>query len=554
MFTVEELFHFLIHPILIGFLGGISALLFRFLILSFENQLNFFHLNDFSIFLYPTIFIASNFIVHKVLFEPPAITLDNIAKKIIFWRGGFSPLRSFFVLILTSLNIAIGLPVGREAPIAKFGALLGEIYIKISKIRNSIDIPLYLTASVASAIAATFNAPLAGIILGIEIIIGRLNLYILIPLIVSTTTATLISREFWGDFAPLRLPHLQFEDIYFFLVPIISIFFALITLLIFYSFDFFKLLRLKAKRKWYYILGVNGFITAVILNLFKEAQGVGYKYIFQLYNFKYHFFKVLGIFIAKLITLILTIGSGLFGGLMSPSIFLGSFGGFILGSLFKLGFNHIDPRVAALIGSTAMLSGLSRAPLRSTILIIELSHSYQLLLPSLIAASFTSWLVAKFEPGSYFRRSLIQQGLNIDDPKVIQLLKNLNLEKYVEKIPPLYSQTSISKAIKVFSKLHLRLLPVVNKDKELIGVLSVRDFMKILGNIYNPSSKKVSDILNKTPVVLKNNADLNEILKILSLAGTEYIPYVDENNRYLGMLNLQKLFKDISVNYYTSKI
>jgi len=553
MFTIEELFHFLIHPILIGFLGGISALLFRFLILSFEKAINYLHISSFFIIIYPVVFIFSNYLIHKVLFEPSAITLDNIAKKIVFWRGGFSPLKSFFVLILTSLNIAIGLPVGREAPIAKFGALLGEIYIKISRIRNSIDIPLYLSTSVASAIAATFNAPLAGIILGLEIIIGKLNLYILLPLIVSTTTATLISREFWGDFASLKLPHLQFEDIYFFLVPIISIFFALITLLLFYSFNFFKLLRLTLKERWYYIIGINGFITALILKFVKEAQGIGYSYIFQLYNLKFPFLKVLAIFIAKLITLILTIGSGLFGGLMSPSIFLGSFGGFALGSLFKLGFSSIDPRVVALVGSTAMLSGISRAPLRSTILIIELSHSYQLLLPSLIAASFTSWLVAKFEPGSYFRRSLIQQGLNIDDPKVIQLLKELNLENYVEKIPPLYSQTSVTKAIKIFSKFHLRLLPVVNRKRELVGIVSIRDFMKILGSFHNPSSKNVIEILNKTPVVLKNDSDLNEILKVLSLAGTEYIPFVDKNNRYLGMLNLQKLFKDISIKLSQEK-
>jgi len=553
MFNIEELFHFLIHPILIGFLGGLSALLFRFLIFSFEKAINYLHINSFFIIIYPTIFIFSNFIIHKVLFEPPAITLDNIAKKIVFWRGGFSPLKSFFVLILTSLNIAIELPVGREAPIAKFGALLGEIYIKISRIRNSIDIPLYLSASVASAIAATFNAPLAGIILGLEIIIGKLNLYILLPLIVSTTTATLISREFWGDFAPLKLPHLQFENIYFFLVPIISIFFALITLILFYSFNFFKLLRLTLREKWYYVVGINGFVTALILKFVNAAQGIGYSYIIQLYSLKFSFLKVLAIFVTKLITLILTIGSGLFGGLMSPSIFLGSFGGFVLGSLFKLCFSSTDSRVVALIGSTAMLSGISRAPLRSTILIIELSHSYQLLLPSLIAASFTSWLVAKFEPGSYFRRSLIQQGLNVDDPKVIQLLKKLDMEKYVEKIPPLYSQSPLSRAIKVFSKLHLRLLPVINKNGELVGVVSIRDFMKILGSFYSLSSRKIIEILNKTPVVLKTDSNLNEILKVLSLAGTEYIPFVDKNNRYLGMLNLQKLFKDISIKLSQEK-
>ena len=551
MFQRDEFNHFVFIPVVIGILGGFSAVLFRKCIDLFQllaDKIDFGHNTAFFFIAIPPIFVVSNFLVHKFLREHPAITLDGIAKKIALHGGEFSPLRGFFVLTLTSLNIGFGLPVGREAPIAKLGGLFGELFLKWLKV-NKLDLPLYLAAAVSSAIAATFNAPLAGIILGLEIIIGRVNLYILIPLIVSSTTATLVAREFLGNFTAFYVPHLPFKEIYFYLVPVEGLLFAIISLFVIYSFDFLRTVRVTFRKYWYPLVFINGLIVAFLLAFFPEIRGVGYDRITELFHFHYNFLKALEITVLKLWAVILTIGSGLFGGLMSPSIFIGAFGGYTFGEVFT----HwgVDPRVLALAGSVAMLAGISRAPLRTTVIIIELTHAYQLLLPTLIAASVSSFLVAKFEPGSYFRRSLIQKGIDIDDPEVLEFLKTADFRKYLVRIPPVSENTPISKALKIFAKVHIRYLPVVNRERKLVGILSVRDLIKLLRELHDVP---VREIMSKSPVVLHEGASVKDILRVLGLVGTQYVPYVDLNHRYLGMVDIHKLFKDLSLVKHVKRV
>jgi len=153
-------------------------------------------------------------------------------------------------------------------------------------------------------------------------------------------------------------------------------------------------------------------------------------------------------------------------------------------------------------------------------------------------------LVAKFEPGSYFRRNLIQKGIDVDDPEVWNFLQTVNFRKYLVKIPPVYENTSISRALKVFRKVHIRYLPVVDGEKRLVGILSVRDLVKLLKDFHNA---RVKDIMSKSPVVIKENASTDEVIRILGLVGTQYVPLVDKDNRYLGMVDMHKLFKDIAL-------
>ena len=541
----DEFLHFVFIPLIIGLLGGISAILFRWLISFFENvytKIDILHNNILYLISMPIIFYFSHYLVTKLLFNTSNVTLDNIAKKISIHRGNFSILKGFLVLCLTSINIGFGVPLGREAPIAKLGGLFGEVFLKLLHV-TKINIPIYLGASVSAAIAATFNAPLGGIILGLEIIIGKVNTYIIIPMIVSSATATMFAKEFLGDYVAFFVPHLKFNDIYFYVVPIEGIFFAFLSILIFYSLNMFRELKIALRHQWDKVVIFNGILVGLLIYLVPQSMGVGYKYINLLYQDVFSGSEVFSITLVKIIIVIISLGSGLFGGLMSPSIFIGTFGGYLIGHL--LGNLSIDPKVLALIGSIAMLSGMSRAPLRSTVLLIELTHSYQMLLPSLIVGSISSFIVAKFEPGGYFKRSLIQRGIDIENKKVLNFLENINFSKYYKKLPTLKEDTNAYKAFKIFKRSHTRYLAVVDDEGYLKGVVSVRDFRK---HYFSKKKITISDIMSKHPIVFKENNKIEEIVKILGLLTSSYIPYVDENNKYIAMVDMNKLFKDISMH------
>ena len=449
---IKEVLHFFIIPITIGIIGGFSAFIFRAFIhffTYFYNQINIFHSTYFYLFTMPVIFYISNYFISKLSINPSNVTVDKIAKKISLMSGKFSFLKGILVLFTTSLSIGFGVPVGREGPIAKLGGLTTEIFLIASKIQR-IDIPIYLSAGVSSAIAATFNAPVAGIIFGIEIIIGKINSYIIIPLIISCATATLISREFIGNFTAFYVPHLSYDTRYLFYVPIESIFFGIICIFFFLSIKQFRIARVKYRKKWHYIVLFFGFLVGCLIVLTPQIKGVGYEYVGDIFNNSFDIYNSFIIMLFKLFGLILSIGSGIFGGIMSPSIFIGAFGGYWFGNeIVQYG---LDPRVFAIIGSATMLAGMSRAPLRSSVVITELTHSYQLLLPILIASSITSYILSKMEPGSYFKRGLIQRGIDVENKDIINYLKNCPLEKFVEKIEPLEINMNMKAIIKFFKK------------------------------------------------------------------------------------------------------
>jgi CIC family chloride channel protein len=540
----DEFLHFVLIPLIIGILGGFSAVLFRWFIKYFEHlyqKMDVFHSNLSYLFTMPLVFWFSYYLISKLLINTSNVTLDNIAKKISIMAGNFSILKGFLVLFLTSFNIGFGAPVGREAPIAKLGGLLGEVFLKIVHVPK-VNIPIYLGAAVSSAIAATFNAPLAGIILGIEIIIGKINTYIIIPMIVSCATATMFAREFLGDYTAFFVPHLEFREIYFYIVPILGVVFAILSIVMFYFFDFFRELRVVFRHKWNKIVLFNGFVVGVLIYVVPESMGVGYEYITALFKGDFGIHQALIIMTVKFIAVVITIGSGLFGGLMSPSIFIGSFGGYFIGGLFV--HFGVDPKVLALVGSVAMLSGISRAPLRSSIIIIELTHSYQMLIPSLIVGSITAFIVAKFEPGGYFKRSLIQKGIDIENPKVVKFLKSIEFSKYYKNIQPVNYETSLAKISKLFRKYHTKYLPVVDENNILVGMVSLRDLRK---HYFNRKKLKVKDIMNKKPLILHKNSGLDELIKTLGLFNASTIPYVDENGKYVSMIDLNKIYKDLAL-------
>ena len=506
----------------------------------FNNLFNFSHSNIFYIFIIPIVFYTSYKIISKAPINPSNITIDEIAKKIMLLSGNFSLLKGFIVLILTSFSIGFGVPVGREAPIAKLGGLSSEIFLKLIKV-SRINLPIYLSAGVSSAIAATFNAPIAGIILGIEMIMGKLNSYILIPLIIACTSATLISREIIGNFTAFYVPHLTYNNDYLLYVPIEAAFFGILSLVFLFSLKKFRFLRYKYQHKWSKIILFLGLVVGILIYLTPEIQGVGYSYVEKLFNNQFTQSETFFISLNKFISVLLSIGSGLFGGILSPSIFIGAFGGYFFGDFF----HSLDSRVFALIGTAAMLSGTTKAPLRSSIIIVELTHSYQLILPILVSSAITNYIISLFEKGYYFKRALIQRGIDIDNEKILKYFNSKNLQKHIIKTSTLNQEMHINKALKIFKKEHISYLPVL-ENKQLIGIVSLRDIRK--KHFLRRKHLKVKDIMSKNPFFLNENSSKKDIFKGITILNTSYIPFVDNKGNYIGMIDINKFLKEISVN------
>jgi CIC family chloride channel protein len=537
----KQIIYLFLIPAVIGTLGGFAALIFRklisisnlcFRVLSGNNH-------DYYVVFLPIIFLITYVLSRRFLIFPENVTIDEIAGRISAEKGGFNLKKSLFVLLLTSFNIGFGVPVGREGPIAKLGGVLSEIYLKLTKM-NKLYFPMYLTCGVSSAISATFNAPVAAVLFGIEVVLGKVNSYVVIPLVVSSGTATLISRKFLGNFPAFYVPKLQYQDLEIPLLLIVAVASAVTSGLFLSILEFSKKFRLLYMRLWAKISFIFGFVVGILIFIYPEIAGVGYETITKLFQKGFSPDRALEIFLAKFFAVILSFVSGIFGGLLSPSVFMGSFLGYFVGK-----FSTADPRVFALVGSAAFLSGISRAPFRSSLIIIELTHSYQLVVPILLTSVTANYLVGISNEISFIRRSLLHKG--IAGEFLEKKLENFKIEDFLEFIPPVYESSRVNYVLKRFLEENIRYIPVVKspKDKTLIGIVSVRDLR--LASIENPKKLLVKEIMTPEPFTLTLETPPEEILKVVALFEIGSVPVVDNRGEYVGMFNVSRFIRNLLI-------
>ena len=382
---MKEIRRLFVLPMLIGILGGFSAILVREIIhysSVLVDTVEFYpHYEYLYLIFIPMIFFFSSIVINKFLSDTTNPTIDSVAKSIVLKKGRLDYKKGLASVILTSINIGFGVPVGREGPIAKFGGSFSALFLKLFKTKG-INTPLFVTCGVTSALAATFNAPIAAIVFGFEIILGRLNFNIIIPLSVSSITATIISRYFLGNYPTFYVHKFAYNHLFLFMIPVFAVSFSL--MIIFFESVYEAILKSFAKiHSPYYIKAlIGGIAVSFLLYLYPDAASLGYIHVNELFNLKYSFHTAFELAIIKVIAIAITFASGMFGGVFAPSIFIGAFFGFGMGSLTGY-FTGIDPLSIALIGTAAVTAGMSNAPFRSSLIIIELTQNYQMAVPIL---------------------------------------------------------------------------------------------------------------------------------------------------------------------------
>ena len=532
----RNLRHFFVIPVILGVLGGLSALLFRRLI-SYSNFLfkHFFGLPHYYPFLIPAIFLITFFISRKLLVSPENVTVDEIARKIALERGGFDPKKGLLILSLTSFNIGFGAPVGREGPIAKLGGVFAELLNKLFKV-DGLHFPIYLTCGVSSALSATFNAPVAAVLFGAEVVLGKVNSYVLIPLIVSSATATVIARYFLGDFRAFVVPHLSYSTAELPLFPLISLFAALSVLSISRLLKLFEFLRSSLRDYWHFAVLVCGLLVGFLLWLFPQTAGVGYEQITLLFKGAFSPEKAGEIAFVKALAVVLTFGSGIFGGFMAPSIFIGAFGGYSVGALLTS-----DPGAFALAGASAFLTGISGAPLRSSLIIVELTHSYQLIVPVLFTSALTNYFMGALSQTKFFKRTLFHRGLDVEK---LPPLTELSVEKFITYVEPVKEELPVSLLKKRFLREKERYLPVVDEKNRLVGIVSLRDLR--LTAIFG-EELKVKDVMTSEPFFIYLDSPLTELIKAIALLERGKLPVVKEDRTYVGMFSCDDFLKTLTL-------
>ncbi|XCN72554.1 MAG: chloride channel protein [Candidatus Electrothrix aestuarii] len=479
--------------VIIGLLGGFGAIFFRFAIRFFEAV--FFGSWEYSLdyalqlpwyvkLLAPA---AGGLIVGPIVFyfarEARGHGVPEVMESIVLRGGAIRPRVMIAKVFASAVSIGSGGSVGREGPIVQIGSAIGSSLGQALKVTGS-RLRTFVACGTAAGIAATFNAPIAGALFAMEVILSDFGISQFSPIVVSSVTATVVSRHFIGDFSAFILPSYElvsvFEMIPYFILGILSAFVALGFISILYKTeDLFETLRIPPLLKP--ILG--GLIIGAIGIFFPHIFGVGYDTISLALNGEMLGFFMLFLVGLKIIATSITIGSGGSGGVFAPSLFLGAnLGGFVGSIVHSLAPSlTASPGAYALVGMGAVASGAMHAPITSILIIFELTNDYRIILPLMIACIISVLTTTRLKKDSIYTLKLSRRGINLFQGQEVNVLRSLQVSKVMKtNFVQIAPDTSLRELMDLtVSSPHSNFF-VVNGQGQLIGIISIHDVRRLI--------------------------------------------------------------------------
>jgi CIC family chloride channel protein len=348
-------------------------------------------------------------------------------------RGIIRPVVAVIKSVASALCIGSGGSVGREGPIVQIGSSFGSTLGQIISMSPSQRITL-IAAGAGGGIAATFNTPIGGVLFAVELMLHELSVRTLVPVVISTATATYIGQLFFGVHPSFVIP--VFERPYFHLSsPWLLIAYAGMGLFMgfasavfiksIYGLEDFFTERIKGSpyirhMTGMLIVGLTIYILRISLGYY-YVEGVGYSTIQDILTGKISALSVLVLlFVAKLFATSLTLGSGGSGGIFSPSLFMGAAIGGAYGLLLQFLFPTIviSPPAFAVAGMAGLVGGVTGAALAAIVMIFEMTLDYSVILPMTITVALSYGVRKLFFRESIYTLKLARRGRSV--PEALQ--------------------------------------------------------------------------------------------------------------------------------------
>jgi chloride channel protein, CIC family len=476
-------------------------------------------------------------------------------------KSSIVPKDQMYAQILTSsLTVGFGGSAGLEAPIVITGAAIGSNYSKTYHL-NYKERTLLLACGIAAGIGATFNAPIAGVLFALEVLIIDISISAFTPLIISAATGALISKIILQDDILLSF---QSQSFNYNNVP----FYILLGLLagiisVYHSRAFTKIENIfsKSPNKIYLNAAIGGLAIAALLFVFPSLFGEGYQSIKSLalqqpenlldngvfQNYKSNGWFVLifvGVLIfVKAIATALTLGSGGNGGNFAPSLFVGSYLGFFLSRcLNMLNLTNLPESNFTMVGMAGILSGLYHAPLTAIFLIAEITGGYTLMIPLMIVSSISYAISKYFEAFSMDTKILGQSGKIFTDDRDHNILTTIRTSNLIEtdfqKISP---NDTLGNLVEIISKSTRNIFPVTDTENKLLGIIildNIRDIM-FKNEMYDKVTAK--ELMTNPPTTISPTQTMETVMKKFDETGAWNLPVID-NGQYVGFITKSSVF------------
>jgi H+/Cl- antiporter ClcA len=385
--------------------------------------------------------------------------------------------------LATALAIGTGGPFGAEGPIIQTGAAIGSLFGQAVGLS-----PYYrrvlLASGAAAGMAATFTAPLAGILVAVELLLFELRARSFIPVAFAAAVATAVRIHFagWSPLFPMAAYKLtSLTELWLFavlglLMGVVGV--VMIRVLAWLE-DFFDEMPFKYALIWSPVIGA--LILGVIGYFYPQVLGTSYDTIRDMLNDRLTARHLVGISVAKFSALVISLGSGTTGGVFAPSLVVG--GG--LGATFAMGAHHLfptlvsDPAFYALAAMAAVFGGIARAPFASIVFLFELSHNPNALLPLIVCVMVSDGLVRLCSRESIMTVKLVKRGLIVLQDYSAPVLMRARMEKVMRKQFTVFkADDTLRTVLATFVPGEVAMIPVVDAAGAIVGIVEPHDLLR----------------------------------------------------------------------------
>jgi len=537
----------------IGFLAGLASTLFRRLIEFFGDIFSADGLEVIGItgsvvpLLLPLMPMIGGIITGIIChFFPDAVKENGVHRVMhaVAMKAGKIRKRTLLTCSTTSaLTIGSGGSAGREGPTVQIGSAVGSALGNLFHLSHE-RVQVLVGCGAAAGIAASFNAPLAGVLFALEIILTDFTIHTFSPIVVASVIGTATGRAMEGNEITFHVPvHelVSYSEIvfYLFLGLLCGVVSRLFTFSYFKAFEVFdKKVHLPKPLK----PALGGLIVGLISIAFPAILGNGYEFMEKALNGELFWGLAFGLIFLKIISTATTLGSGGLGGVFAPSLFIGAMLGSTYGALVH-GINPgltASPETYALVGMGAVAGAVMQAPLTNILMLFELTNDYTIILPIMITCIVSAYTFRAFDINSIYIQKLLKEGINIKHGREVSILNSIKVNDVLSKdITTIPEGMPFRKILETVSYSKNFYFPVVNSEGEMSGLLSfhmIREmiFEDDLGDLIVANDLKVTSVMTLTP---GNN--LNQAMEMFAKLDVEQLPVVrpDDPKRVIGMVN-----------------
>lgn len=543
IFRVDEKLLMFFIAAVVGICAGLAALLLNRSIETIFEALHHLRHHWWAIFLPAAGAGISSLFLNHVIREAPGHGIPEVICSVSRYGGLLKFRSSFSRLVSSCITIGSGGSAGPEAPVVMSGAAIGSNIARLFSLNDRQRVTL-VGCGAAGAIASIFNAPIAGIVFSVEVILGEWKALNIIPIAIAAVAGTEISRALKGNQIVFSNPgfNVTLPDI------IACIGLAVLTAAA-------SILLTRAMKSMHHLsdraprlprslrAALGGLAVGIIAVYFPVVMGEGYEAVREMIGGVYSqgLLLVAVAILAKILATSLTLGSGGSGGIFAPSLVIGALVGLtwhrLLVTLWPAAVLTGEGGFA-LFGMAGMIGGILQAPLTGIFLIVEITGGYDVILPLIIVSATSATACHYIEPASIYLRDLMENGQLLRPGTDERVLADLSIHELIEKdCIPVKRHMPLRELIEIVKTSRRNYFPVEHeKTGQFLGIIHLDDVRPYLFNQVMYDAVFVEQIMNKEVHTVGPDDDLSEVLDHMDTYGLYSMPVIT-GGRFVGMIS-----------------